>query len=208
MNDVGWGRVDEATLRTLIPLHVKSFGISHRTPFFARAESSNMLAHILVTLEQAFNNTARTENTILGPRALPAQPVLGAIGPTSARVVYISGHDTNLFGVAGLLGLHWSADGRDDDTPPDSQLVFELWQNAKTHASTIRIRYRAQTLDQLRSANALTPSNPPAEVTLTPPGCKPNVPCPFIAFDGLARTLLDRAYVQPALAPMEITATK
>jgi 4-phytase/acid phosphatase len=197
MSDVGWGRVDERMLRRLLPLHVKQFGLTTRTPLSARTQGSNLMAHILDTLEQGAQPSHHQS----------ARPVSGAIGPVGTHLVYISGHDSNLFEIAGLLNLHWTADGRSDDTPPDSQIVFELWQNASSKGYTIRLRYRAQTIDQLRSGKALTLANPPVEVSLTPPGCRAGAPCPFSVFDHAARALLDPAYIKPDLQPTQAVAT-
>jgi len=194
MSEVGWGRVDESTLRRLIPLHTKGFALPQRTPLTSRTEGSNLVAHILDTLEQAAQRS-QTQN---------ATSVRGAFGPVGARLVYINGHDDNLCNIGGLLNLHWNVDGIDDDTPPDSQIVFELWQNAKSKQYTIHLFYRAQTLDQLRSGQALTLANPPAEVDLTPPGCLAGQSCPFAAFDHAAHALLDPAYIKADLLPTEI----
>jgi 4-phytase/acid phosphatase len=189
MSEVGWGRVDEPMLRRLIPLHTKQFSTSARSPLTARTQGSNLMAHMLLTLEQAAQSGER-------------KPFPGAIGPAGARLVYLSGHDTNLSQIGGLLSVHWTADGRTDDTPPDSQIVFELWQNSRSKQFSIRLRFRAQTLDQLRSGEDLSLSNPPVEVDLTPPGCQANRPCPFSNFDQAVHGLLDPAYVKADLPPM------
>ena len=186
MSQVAWGRVDEAALRRLLPLHTRQFALGTRETSDGR--DADLMAHILDTLEQAAQ----------------AHPVPGAIGPAGARLVYLSGHDSNLFRIGGLLSLHWTVDGRTDDTPPDSQIVFELWHNRKSKQYTVRLRFRAQTIDQLRSASALSLKNPPPEVDLTPPGCEANHPCPFTIFEQATQALLDPAYVQPTLAPTQI----
>lgn len=189
MSEVGWGRVDEATLRRLIPLHTKQFSTSTRSPLTSRTQGSNLMAHMLWTLEQAAQSGGRN--------AVP-----GAIGPAGARLVYLSGHDTNLNYIGGLLNVHWTADGRTDDTPPDSQIVFELWQNSQSKQYSVRLRFRAQTIDQLRSGEDLSLRNPPVEVDLTPPGCRANQTCPFSIFDQAVHGLLDPAYVKAELPPM------
>jgi 4-phytase/acid phosphatase len=196
--EVGWGRVDEATLRRIIPLHTRQFTLLTRTSLSARTQGSNLMAHILDTLEQAAQH-AQTQD---------AMPVPGALGPVGMHLVYISGHDSNLCYIGGLLGLHWAVEGITDDTPPDSQIVFELWQNRKSKQYSVRLLYRAQTLDQLRSGQALTLANPPAEVNLTPPGCRTGQPCPFAIFDRAAHALLDPAYIKPDLLPTQIATSK
>jgi 4-phytase/acid phosphatase len=182
MDQVGWGRVDAATLHRLMPLHAKGFALNARAPLAARSHGSNLMAHMLQTLEQA-----------------AGQPATGAIGPQRAHLVYISGHDTNLFNIAGLLGLSWTAEGIANDTPPDSHLVFELLQNPRTRQYSVRLLYRAQTLDQLRSAESLSAKSKPIEVVLTAPGCTTAGPCPFAAFDKAVHNLFDPAYVQPQM---------
>jgi len=193
MSEVGWGRVDEIALRRLMPLNAKGNALV-RAPLSARTHASNLVAHILDTLEQAAPQ-AQTRQATLVP---------GALGPVGARLVYISGHDSNLTYVGGLLGLHWNVEGVADDTPPDSQIVFELWQNPKSKQYSVRLLYRAQTLNQLRTGQVLTLANRPAEVNLTPPGCHASQPCSFAAFDKATHALLDPAYVKHDLLPTQI----
>ncbi|MGA3160666.1 MAG: histidine-type phosphatase [Terracidiphilus sp.] len=191
MSEVGWGRVDVPILLRLMPIYVKGFDIVTRTPLSARSRGSNLVAHILDTLEQAAQNQT-------------SLPVPGALGPAGTRLVYIGGHDGNLSRIGGLFNLHWNAGSVTDDTPPDSQIVFELWQNSKSKQYTVCLFFRAQTYDQLRSGQALTLASPPVEVNLVPPGCRAGQPCPFAAFDQAARSLLDPAYIKPDLLPTQI----
>jgi len=194
MPEVGWGRVDEPALLRLMPIYVKGFSLATRTPLAVRTRGSNLMAHILDTLEQAAQSG----------QMQPALPVPGAFGPAGTRLVYLGGHDSDLSRLGGLFNLHWTVQDITDDTPPDSQIVFELWQNTKSNRYTIRLFYRAQTYDQLRSGQALTIANPPAEVDFVPPGCHAGQPCPFAAFDQAARGLLDPAYIKPDLLPTQI----
>jgi 4-phytase/acid phosphatase len=117
-------------------------------------EASNMLTHIALTLKQG----------------VEAKPVAGAEGGPGNKLVLIVGHDTNVAGVAELLGLHWTLDGRADDTPPGTELAFELWQN-KQGAYFVRTTVSMQTIHQLREVEKLTPTNPPAQQTVAPRGC-------------------------------------
>ena len=68
----------------------------------------------------------------------------------------------------------------------------------------IRIVYRAQTLEQLRTAQTLSLENPPAEVELTPTGCVAHKPCPLATFLAAARRTIDPTYVQPNLPPLTL----
>jgi 4-phytase/acid phosphatase len=177
--DVGWGNIGEHDLDKLLPIRTSAFSLSHRTVLFARAESSNLLFHILQTLVQAATQSV----------------IPGAIGPVGTRVVYVSGHDTNLFGIGGLLHLHWSSGDFFDATPPDSQLDFELWSAPGSRQYTIRIDYRAQTLEQLRNLSQLTPLNPPTISHLDPTGCDAGQTCPLKQFLQSARKSIDNQYV-------------
>ncbi len=154
LSAVGWGNVDEAELGRLLALHSVYFDLIHQTPAFATAEASNLLQHITRTLAQAVTGKATN----------------GATGNPGDKLVVFAGHDTNIAGVASLLGLHWHLDGRDEDTPPGTQLSFELWQSA-SGAYSVRVGIAMQTLHQLRELSPLTLDAPPAMQTLAPAGC-------------------------------------
>jgi len=154
LESVGWGQVDEAQVRKFLALHSIFFDLMHRTPSIAKIEGSNMMDHITRTLQQG----------------VEGKPVAGAIGDPGTKLVLIDGHDTTIAGVATLLGLHWDLDGRVDDTPPGTELIFELWQ---TPQSTYRVHVSIamQTLRQLREVQELTLANPPAMQVLPIAGC-------------------------------------
>jgi len=149
MQQVGWGRVDEAEMRKLLGLHSDYFDLVHRSAGIARIEASNMLFHIERTLQQHVDGVAGTD----------------ALGTPDTKLVVLAGHDTNIAAVTALLGLHWELDGRKDDTPPGTELAFELWQDA-AGAYEVRITVSMQTLDQLRGTIPLTMTMPPAQQTL------------------------------------------
>ncbi len=154
MSSVGWGHVDEAELSRLLALHSIYFDLIHQTPAFAKAEASSLLTRITNTLAQGATGKA----------------VEGAKGKPGDKLVIFAGHDTNIAGIGSLLGLRWYLDGRDEDTPPGTELYFELWQSADGSYS-VRTRIAMQTLHQLRELSPLTVADPPAMQTLTPAGC-------------------------------------
>jgi len=201
LTQVGWGRLGDTdeqaddTLLRLLPLHVKAFGLGLRTPLYARAQGSNLLSHILQTLDSAYNVQFAEEEGDTRADKLSGFMQKGAIGPAGTKIVYLSAHDSNIFNLGGLLGLHWRADSRSDDTPPDSQLAFELWQQPGSTSYDIRIVYSAETLSL---------ENPPAEVELTPTGCVAHRPCPLATFLAAAARTLDPAFVKPNLAPLTL----
>jgi 4-phytase / acid phosphatase len=153
--NVGWGRVDIEKLRELLQLHTANEDITQRTSYIARAQSSNLLTHILESMEQEAGG----------------HPVTGALTRPGDRLLILVGHDTNLANIAGALGLSWLIDGRRDDTPPGSALVFELWKRRGTGEYSVRTFYVAQTLDQMRNATPLSIESPPERVPVFVPGC-------------------------------------
>lgn len=168
--DVGWGCVDGATLRRLMQLHVAAEDIKDRTYPVARVGAANLLEHIVLALEQQASG----------------HTIAGAPGKPGDRLLILSGHDTNIANVAGALGLDWILDGRRNDTPPGGALLFELWREGDGRY-VVRVEYTAQTLEQMRSAEVLTLSNPPDRVPVHVPGCgRADGSC---AWEGFAATV-------------------
>jgi 4-phytase/acid phosphatase len=153
--NVGWGHVDIQKLRELLQLHTANEDIAQRTSYVARAQSSNLLFHILQSMEQETGG----------------HPVAGALTKPGDRLLILVGHDTNLANIGGALGLSWLIDGRRDDTPPGGALVFELWKRRATGDYSVRTFYVAQTLDQMRNATPLSIQGPPERVPVFVPGC-------------------------------------
>lgn len=113
-SNVGWGCVNGANLGSLLELHNAAADFSQRPETIARVQAANLLHEIAFSFSQATGN----------------KPVAGALSRVSDRALFLIGHDTNIASIAGLLNLHWIADGRSDDTSPDGALVFELWRAA------------------------------------------------------------------------------
>ena len=174
MGQVGWGRVDEHKLRELMQLHTASADLERRTYYIARGQAAPMLSAILASMQQAISQT----------------PVGGALGKKSDRLLILVGHDTNLNNISGALGLSWLIDGRRDDTPPGGALVFELWQNAATSKSSVRLFYTAQTLDQMRNFTPLNLEAPAERVPVSIPGCVgADMSCDWNIFQSLVRAV-------------------
>jgi 4-phytase/acid phosphatase len=163
-SNVGWGCVHRPELESLLQLHAAAVDFTQRTSITARAQASNLLNVIGLSLQQAASGKA----------------INGAKGKPADRALFLVGHDTNIENIAGALNLTWIIDGRRDDTPPGGALVFELWQTADTHRSYVRLSYMAQTLDQMRNGDQLSLSNPPQRVPVFIPGCSlDNMICPL-----------------------------
>lgn len=153
--NLGWGCLDESALQEILELHAAEEDFAHRTPAIARMYSSMLLDYIAKALEQS-----ATGKPAQGEKARP-----------SDRVLFLVGHDTNIAGVAGALGLDWIVNGSRGGTPPGGALVFELWRTGASRRYSVRMHYTAQTLDQMRVAKPLTLANPPADVPVFVPGC-------------------------------------
>lgn len=178
-SQVGWGRVDGQKLRELMPLHTASEEIERRVPYSARIQSSNLLAHLLQSMEQSVNG----------------HPVAGALGEPGDRLLILVGHDTNLSNIAGALDLHWIIDGRRDDTPPGGALVFELWKKGAEYS--VRTYYTAQTLEQMRNTVPLNPVHPPERVAVFVPGCgRADSSCTWQGFQKTLHETIDPDFVQ------------
>jgi len=183
--DLGWGRLNESNLRQMMTLHGAYSDLMRRTPYLARANGSNLLSHMLRSIEQA-----------VAGKAVP-----GALGTPADRVLVIVGHDTNIANFAGMLGLSWLIEGyQRDDTPPGGALVFEVWRNSVTGAYTVRTSYTAQTLKEMREARPLTLASPPAKAPVFVPGCSTAVEgfaCTWSQFRRTLEAAIDPASVKP-----------
>lgn len=177
-SQIGWGCVNGTNLRSLLDLHTAASEFSQRPKPIARAQASNLLHQILLSLSQAAEG----------------KPVAGAISRVNDRALFLIGHDTNIASVAGLLDLNWIADGRRDDTPPGGALVFELWQPAAGGEEFVRVYYTTQTLEQMRSSTVLTSQNPPARVPVFIPACsRADFSCSLPDFERALQTLTARS---------------
>jgi 4-phytase/acid phosphatase len=181
---VGWGRVDEATLRHLMSLHTVMSDILQRTPYIAQVQGSDLFSHILSTLVQAETQT----------------PSANAFGKPGDRVVFVVGHDANIANVSALLRADWLLDGyQRNDVALGGALVFELWRHKGEKADRVRVYYTAQTPNQMRNAVPLTLSAPPPRAELFLPGCssaEQHSDCEWSAFQRMADLAIDRQFVK------------
>jgi 4-phytase/acid phosphatase len=153
--DVGWGCVDGTKLRGLIGLHTAAFDIAQRTHAVAVAQVSPLLKVIDRSLQQA----------------MTGKPIQGALGKPADKALFLVGHDTNLANLSGALGLDWLLDGRRNDTPPGSAIIFELWKDSKKSSYSIRVYFTAQTLEQMRELQTLDATHKPPKAPVFVPGC-------------------------------------
>ena len=171
---LGWGRLTRESLNRVLELHAVYADLMRRTPYVARARGSNLLAHVLHSLVQAQSGKATA----------------GALGEPGDALLVLSGHDTNLSNLSGMLGLTWTLPGyQPDDTPPGGALIFSLWRDP-TGPYYVKLRYVAQTLDQMRNGQPLSLAAPPASQDVRIPGCPAaEDACPWTT----ARALMQKA---------------
>jgi len=176
---LGWGRLNATNLLEILSLHTAYADLMRRTPQLARARGSNLMTAIVRSIEQA----------------AVGKPVQGAIGPAVCQVLVISGHDTNLSNLSGLLGLSWIAPSHQpDDIPPGGALLFSLWRQARSGRYLVRLQFVAQTLEQMRRAVPLTVANPPAIAEVFIPGCSSAAqgwPCEWSRFRRMVESALE-----------------
>jgi 4-phytase/acid phosphatase len=181
---LAWGRIDEATIERVLVLYTAYADLARRTPALARARTSNLLAHVWWSLEQAATGAA----------------VAGALGRPGDSALVIAGHDTNLSNLSGLLDLSWRLPGdQPNDTPPGGALIFMLWRDPATSEATVKLRYVAQTFRQMHDAAPLTLDTPPGSVDVAIPACRSAMRdggCPWTAFDRVIRQAVDMTSVK------------
>ena len=171
--NVGWGRADRAAVADLLQLHGIKQKFQHETNYAARAHSSNVMLHLLQTLQEG-----ATGSQVAGTRV-----------PPSARFVALVGHDTQLSEFAGLLHLSWLMRGYPlNETPPGAAIVFELYTPVQG-SPFVRTYFTAQTMDQMRSGSGANPGRVPLYI----PGC-PGYDCPFDTFSRIVSNAIDPSF--------------
>ena len=175
----GWGQLTASGVSQVTRLYNLALDLEYRTPYLAGVQSSNLASHIVRSLIQA----------AIG------NPMTGALGNPSSKVIVLTASNTNITGLAGLFHLDWLLPGYPADTcPPGGALIFELRQSQSTGEYIVRTSYIAQTMDQLRNQTALTLTAPPANVPVFIPGCSVDnatFDCPLGKFVGIANQVID-----------------
>lgn len=160
-NDVAWGRIrDEQDWARLLEAHNAQRDLLNRTPYLAATNGTPLLAVVLDALARAQMQTG----------APPAAPVRGPVLPVGNRVYVLTGHDTNVANLAGMLKLDWQLSDQPDNTPPDGALVFTLWRNPAGEAF-VRVEFVYQSMHQLRHLSALSLDEPARRITIAVPEC-------------------------------------
>ena len=184
LDQVAWGQLSLDKLSQQTRVITLLFDVEVFPPYLDQLQSSNAVAHVLRSMQQAVLDTK----------------VPGAFGDADARLLVINSSDAYVAGLAGLLHMHWLLPGYQPDyCAPGGSLVFELRQSKSTGEYVVRAFYTAQTFDQLRNLTPLTLDQPPATMQLLiPEGSKSatSLDVSFSRFEKLLNKAIDPQYVQ------------
>ena len=178
---IGWGRLTADQITDIAKLHTIDFDLTDRTPYLAQTQGSNLLLHIVSTINQAVTNTTTPH----------------ALGTPAQKLVMLTGHDNQLAAVGGLLRADWSLPSfANDDTPPGGSMTFELRQDpAKNYI--VRLYYTAQTMDQQHDATPLSLTTPPGIAPIFIPNASTSnatFDMPLATFNSVMASLINTAY--------------
>jgi 4-phytase/acid phosphatase len=180
---VAWGHGDEATIGRLVTLHNLQFALAKKALPAAASGGSNLMAHVLATLQQAAGE----------------KPVEAPLAGPSARALLVVGHDTNLAHLGGLLGVDWHDPAHPDDYPPGGALVFDLWQTRDGYV--LSVSAAMPTLAALRQGD-LTARGALATKVLRLAPCPAADRCPLDLVNRWLRGRLDATRIDPSLPAM------
>ncbi len=177
--EVGWGQLTAGGVDQITRLYNLVLDLEFRTPYLAQVQSSNVASHVVRSMVQAATGN----------------PMTGALGNPSTKVIALIASNTNITGLAGLLHLDWILPGYPPDTcAPSGVLMFELRQSQSTGEFIVRVSYVSQTMDQLRNQTVLTLDTPPASAPVFIPGCSidnASFDCPLGRFVRIGNQAID-----------------
>ncbi len=154
MSEVGWGRTNRGEIADLLRFHSLEYIMTARPKALAQS----------------------------GAKALLGEVRRGLFATDTARYTVLVGHDGNIAHIGGALDLHWQGgDFAQDDPPPAGALIFELWRDGKGGKHVV-VRFRSQTLDEMRN---LTPLTKDASKALALPQCGGATSCDAKVFEAV-----------------------
>lgn len=183
--DVAWGKGDAGFIGRIITLHNLQFALAKKSMPAAAMAGSNLMAHILATLQQAAGVT----------------PSVAPLASAKTRAVLLIGHDTNLANLAGVLDVDWHDARQPDDYPPGGALVFDLIK--RTDGYSVRVSSWMPTLDALRMAN-FDKRDALVRHTLALAPCKGKETCPLDTVTTWLKGRLDRGSIDAAVPSMPL----
>jgi 4-phytase/acid phosphatase len=175
--DAGWGKVDSAKLIDMLQISVAAKRLE-KSRYNARAHSSNILTHILQTLQEGATGGK----------------VSGTMVPPHTGIAFIVGHDTQLAEFGSMLGLSWILPGdQRNDTPPGGAMEFELHSSSRASMeSFVRLYFTAQSIEDQHNGVGQNPARVPVYI----PGC-PSFDCPLSTFAKIVNSSVDPKFTAP-----------
>ena len=183
LNQVGWGRSDHTSIGRIIALHNGYFAATKQPVAIAADAASNLMAHIIATLDHAAH------------RHYDVAPLTSG----QAQSVLLFGHDTNLAQLSGLLGASWHHPKQPDLYPPGGAVLFDLIKKRATWY--VRVHAFLPTLDALRTTS-LKSSTAMVDISLKLPQCHQRVLCPLEQFEAIMKQRIHTDRVDARLEPM------
>lgn len=182
-----FGRANVEDLREMLKLLALDFDLKCRTPYLAQRHMSNLVGHIVATLESIA--TGKMDSA--------------RFGDADDKLCVIVGHDSTLSSVAGLLHLDWVLpDTGRNLCPPGGALIFEVRTRMDNDGSpqqpVVRVYYASQTLAQLHDNVKPSLANPPSIAPIFVPGssqASTSYDSPLTSFLRVARQSVDPSLV-------------
>jgi 4-phytase/acid phosphatase len=185
LDKVAWGHGDAATIGRIITLHNLQFAASKKSMPAAARAGSNLLAHIVATLEQSTG----------------AATSVAPLATGNTRVILLVAHDTNLANLAGVLDVDWHDPRQPDDYPPGGALVFDLLRQKNGYA--LRVSSWMPTLDALRKADFSDDASLVRHTSKLAP-CRGRDACPLPDVTRWLQDRLDQASIDRAVPAMPV----
>jgi 4-phytase/acid phosphatase len=173
--------VDTAKLAQAMKLHVLAYDVNARNAYNPLVKGGNIFAHIVGVLEA---------------KAGMPHPNVSVPDISQASLMILSGHDTQLGALGGILDAHWALGNGlvADDMPPGGALVFELYR-LPSGEYRVHLHFVYQTLAQFRSAGAIAGGVATSPIHM--PGCSGDeCSVPLSRLATLAHQLAQRGFVR------------
>ncbi len=173
--------IDPAKLAMAMKLHVLAYDVNARNAYNPLVKGGNIFAHIVGLLEA---------------KAGMPHPDVSVPDVARTNVVVLSGHDTQLGALGGILDAHWVLRNGlvADDMPPGGALIFELY-HLRDGSYRVHLHFVYETLAQFRNSSAIAGGIATSPVTM--PGCDgDDCNVPLAQFAALAHRLSQRGFVQ------------
>lgn len=162
------------TLDAGMRLHVLAYDVNARNAYNPLVRGGTLIAHIAAMLDRKAGRKGILDK-------------IGIPNLDGKTLVIVSGHDTELGSLGGILNAHWTPESGivPDDMPPGAALVFDLVKRPDGDYG-VRLRLAAMARDQYRAEKPFTGPLKPVEYTGCPGG---GCVMPLAQFESLALTL-------------------